>query len=64
MRALVTLSLVLAASLPLRAQAETARLLARARAIHRVIPMIDTHNDLPAVLRDMAGNDLDKPVVP
>lgn len=43
---------------PLIAQSDTARLLARARAIHRAIPMIDTHNDLPGVLRDVAGNDL------
>ena len=42
------------------AQADTARLLERARAIHRAVPMIDTHNDLPGVLREMANNDLSK----
>lgn len=33
-------------------------LLARARALHRAVPMIDTHNDLPEMLRERAGNDL------
>ncbi len=32
--------------------------LARARALHRATPMIDTHNDLPEMLRERAFNDL------
>ncbi|HEV3063166.1 MAG TPA: dipeptidase [Vicinamibacterales bacterium] len=32
--------------------------LARAQALHRAVPMIDTHNDLPEVLRERAQNDL------
>jgi membrane dipeptidase len=31
--------------------------LARARALHRAVPMIDTHNDLPEMLRGRANND-------
>jgi membrane dipeptidase len=42
------------------AQSDTARLLTRARAIHRAVPMIDTHNDLPGAIRDGARNDLSK----
>ena len=34
--------------------------LARARRLHREVPMIDTHNDLPEMLRERAGNDLEK----
>ncbi len=36
------------------------RYLARAKALHRAIPMIDTHNDLPEMLRERAQNDLAK----
>src|SRR5690349_17467350 len=41
--------------------------LERARALHRAVPMIDTHNDLPEMLRGRAQNDLarmdpDKPL--
>ena len=32
--------------------------LARAMALHRAVPMIDTHNDLPEMLRERAFNDL------
>ena len=32
--------------------------LSRAQALHRAMPMIDTHNDLPEMLRDRAFNDL------
>jgi membrane dipeptidase len=32
--------------------------LARAIALHRAVPMIDTHNDLPEMLRERAFNDL------
>jgi len=34
------------------------RFLERALALHRASPMIDTHNDLPEVLRDRVQNDL------
>ena len=34
--------------------------LARAKALHRAVPMIDTHNDLPEMLRERARNDLAK----
>jgi membrane dipeptidase len=34
--------------------------LSRAQALHRAIPMIDTHNDLPEMLRDRASNDLER----
>lgn len=34
------------------------RFLERALALHRASPMIDTHNDLPEVLRDRVHNDL------
>ncbi|MFN8580826.1 MAG: dipeptidase [Gemmatimonadaceae bacterium] len=34
--------------------------LERAKAIHRAVPMIDTHNDLPEMLRGRANNDLSK----
>ncbi len=60
MRALVTLVLAAAAMSQAGAQADSARLLARARALHRAIPMIDTHNDLPGAIRDGSGNDLAK----
>jgi membrane dipeptidase len=32
--------------------------LARAKALHRAVPMIDTHNDLPEMIRGRAHNDL------
>ena len=51
---------ILCSALPLLAQADSTRLLARARAIHRAVPMIDTHNDLPEMLHERAGNDLAK----
>jgi membrane dipeptidase len=34
--------------------------LARAMALHRAVPMIDTHNDLPEMLRERVFNDLAK----
>lgn len=34
------------------------RFLERAMALHRAAPMIDTHNDLPEMLRERADNDL------
>lgn len=34
--------------------------LARAKALHRAVPMIDTHNDLPEMLRERAHNDFSK----
>ena len=50
---------VFAIALPLRAQQpDSARLLARARAIHRATPMVDTHNDLPSAIHDRAQDDV------
>ena len=37
-----------------------AALLARARALHKQVPLIDGHNDYPWALRETAGRDLDK----
>jgi membrane dipeptidase len=34
--------------------------LARALALHRAVPMIDTHNDLPEMLRERVFNDLNR----
>jgi len=46
---------------PLAAQArDSASLLAQARRIHREVPVIDTHNDLPEMIRQRAGSDLVK----
>src|SRR6476620_9906133 len=42
---------------PAHAQAADAYLV-RAMALHRAAPMIDTHNDLPEMLRERASNDL------
>ncbi len=58
MRLLAALLLVVAAR-PAAAQTPDPYL-ARARAIHRAVPMIDTHNDLPEMLRERAKNDLSK----
>ena len=60
MRTFLTLILSAATASHLAAQADTTRLLARARAIHRAVPMIDTHNDLPGAIRDGANNDLSR----
>ena len=38
--------------------ADTASLLARARRLHREVPMIDTHNDLPEMIHGGAHGDL------
>ena len=35
-------------------------LLARARALHKQVPLIDGHNDYPWALRENAARDLDK----
>jgi membrane dipeptidase len=48
---------IVAASL--QAQSEAA-LLARARMLHRSVPVVDTHNDLPEMLRQRVNNDLAK----
>ena len=58
MRALLTFIVAVSAAAHLNAQADSARLLARARSIHRAIPMIDTHNDLPGAIREGSNNDL------
>jgi membrane dipeptidase len=56
---LPTLILIFAAAaVVLPAQADSTRLLARARAIHRSTPMIDTHNDLPGLIRERAQSNL------
>ena len=39
--------------------ADTASLLAHARRLHREVPMIDTHNDLPEMIHSRAHGDLD-----
>jgi len=49
--------LVLSLCLPAAAQS-TDPYLARARALHRAVPMIDTHNDLPEMIRERVQNDL------
>jgi membrane dipeptidase len=50
---------VLLLSLSVPAAAQTADpYLARAMALHRAVPMIDTHNDLPEMLRERVFNDL------
>ncbi len=54
------LGVTVASARPVAAQADSTRLLARARAIHRAIPMIDAHNDLPGAIRDGAQNDLSR----
>jgi len=41
------------------AAADTATLLAHARRLHREVPMIDTHNDLPEMIHSGAHGDLD-----
>ena len=61
MRILVaTLALLLVGYQSTAAQTANDRLLARARAIHRAVPMIDTHNDLPEMIRERGQNDLAK----
>jgi membrane dipeptidase len=40
--------------------ADTASLLAHARRLHREVPMIDTHNDLPEMIHGGARGDLEK----
>ena len=58
MRSLFLLSLIFAA--PLHAQRDSAALLAHARRLHREVPMIDTHNDLPEMIHENAQGDLSK----
>jgi membrane dipeptidase len=60
MRILIGLALAIITASSVAAQSDTASLLARARALHRAVPMVDTHNDLPEMLRERAGNDLAK----
>ena len=56
---LLTALLLLGMWQPAAAQSAD-RFLARAKALHRAIPMIDTHNDLPEMLLERANNDLTK----
>lgn len=44
----------------LTAQRDSAALLERARRLHREVPMIDTHNDLPEMIQGDAAGDLNK----
>jgi membrane dipeptidase len=62
MRSSILLSLVvLAAALSLvEAQGADPTLLARARALHKQVPLIDGHNDYPWEVREDAALDLDK----
>ena len=53
---LLTAILALGLSVPAPSQSADQNL-ARARALHRAVPMIDTHNDLPEMLRERAQND-------
>ncbi len=43
-----------------KADADTASLLARARALQREVPLIDAHNDLPEMIHGRSHGDLDK----
>jgi membrane dipeptidase len=55
--ALLTTILVLSVCRAAAAQSDDLYL-ARAKALHRAVPMIDTHNDLPEMLRERVSNDL------
>jgi membrane dipeptidase len=44
----------------LLAQRDSASLLERAKRLHREVPMIDTHNDLPDMILNESGGDLKK----
>ena len=44
----------------LMAQRDSASLLERAKRLHREVPMIDTHNDLPDMILNESGGDLKK----
>ena len=61
-RSLAALTLVLALPLVTATQTQEAApaLLARARELHKQVPLIDGHNDYPWALRENAGRDLDK----
>ena len=58
MRLLIAV-LVLGLCHPAAAQS-TDPFLARAVALHHAVPMIDTHNDLPEMLRERVSNDLSR----
>ena len=61
-RSLAALSFVLALPLVTATQTQPVdpALLARARELHKQVPLIDGHNDYPWALRENAGGDLDK----
>src|SRR5688500_7078557 len=63
-RGAATLSLAVVLGLPTSGGAQRAQdslaLLARARQLHRAVPMIDTHNDLPEMIHGRANGDLSK----
>jgi membrane dipeptidase len=58
MRTLLLAMLLAPSMLP--AQRDSAALLERAKRLHREVPMIDTHNDLPDMILNGSGGDLKK----
>ena len=58
MRYLLLAALLIPSALP--AQRDSAALLERAKRLHREVPMIDTHNDLPEMIHERTKGDLSK----
>jgi len=58
MRFLIAALLIVPATLA--AQRDSASLLEHARRLHREVPMVDTHNDLPEMIHSATGGDLSK----
>ena len=58
--ALAALLIASAAAAPLSAQDPDSALIRRALQLHRAVPMIDGHNDLPWEIRDRFANSLDR----
>ena len=58
MRFLFVALMLIPAALP--AQRDSAALLERARRLHREVPMIDTHNDLPEMIHERVKGDFSK----
>ncbi|HEX9893227.1 MAG TPA: dipeptidase, partial [Gemmatimonadales bacterium] len=59
----LTLALLMSLAVPARGtadQADSLALLERARRLHREVPAIDTHNDLPTMIHSRAAGDLRK----
>ena len=59
-RHLILALLLLMPMPPSSAQAPTAALLERARALHKQVPLIDGHNDYPWAVREKVQRDVDK----